>query len=104
MTSNFKTALTAGFQTLRARGYFARENWQCCNTCGVAAIPDEYTDFVFYHSQDAEWIAEDDAVRVTWRGDGNEIAKVFRDAGLDVEWDGSKQRRIRVKAATPQIH
>src|SRR6478609_414586 len=46
MTSNFKTALTAGFQTLRARGYFAEQNWQCCQSCGVAAIPDEYTDYV----------------------------------------------------------
>jgi hypothetical protein len=63
-----------------------------------AAIPDEFEDYVFYHEQDAESVREENAVYLTWSGDGYEIAKAFRDVGLAVEWNGSKQRRIRVKA------
>ena len=101
MTRNFKTSLNAGFAELRERGYFAKQNWQCCQTCGVAAIPDDVTDYVFYHSQDAERLAEEDIVNLSWGGNGHEIAKVFRDKGLAVGWDGTDGRRIGVKAAAP---
>jgi hypothetical protein len=101
MTKNFKTSLNAGFAVLRKRGYFAKQNWYCCQTCGVDAVPDDEPDYVFYHSQDAERLAERDAVHLSWGGDGHEIAKVFRDNGLAVDWDGTDGRRIHVKAAAP---
>jgi hypothetical protein len=102
MTRNFKTSLNAGFAELRKRGYFAKQNWQCCQSCGVRAIPDDVTDYVFYHNQDAERLAEADEVHLNWGcnvSNGHEIAKVFRGNGLAVDWDGTDHRRIHVKAA-----
>jgi hypothetical protein len=101
MTGNFKTSLNNAFAVLRKRGYFAKQNWQCCQTCGVDAVPDDVTDYVFYHGQAALMMEERGAVHLSWGGDGNEIVKVFRDNGLDVDWDGSDGQRIGVKAAVP---
>jgi hypothetical protein len=101
MTRNFKTSLNAGFAELRKRGYFAKQNWQCCQSCGVHAIPDDVTDYVFYHEQDKLGMAEEDSVHLSWGGNAHEIAKVFRGHGLTVDWDGRDIVRIEVKAAAP---
>jgi hypothetical protein len=102
MTGNFKTLLNAGFAELRKRGYFAKQNWQLCQSLGLDAIPDDVTDYVFYHQQDTWIMAEEDSVCLSWHGDGREIAKVFRGKGLAIDWDGSDRCRICVKAAEPQ--
>jgi hypothetical protein len=37
-----RRALARGFQALRERGYFAEQNWQCCQSSGCRAVPDEF--------------------------------------------------------------
>jgi hypothetical protein len=99
------------FEVLREHGYFAQQDWWCCQSCGVTAVPDEACDdgqwrYVFYHGQDTQNIA--DALRegrrpqcyLSWAGAGEEIAAEMRAAGLDVEWDGSDDRRICVPEPT----
>jgi hypothetical protein len=46
-------SLTKAFNALRKNGYFARQNFMCCQTCEWAAVPEKNeSKVVFYHSQD----------------------------------------------------
>lgn len=97
--NNLQRALARGFDGLRVRGYFATQNWQCCQTCGCAAVPDEFARrYVFYHAQNADDLRERGETHLAWAGDGSEIVEVFRAEGLRVEWDGSPGRRILIGA------
>lgn len=91
-------ALTRAFQGLRDLGYFARQNFKCCQGCGWAAAPKDRRDkAVFYHAQDNEDRIEGKPVFLSWSGDGNEIVTALRAHGLTVEWDGDPNTRILVK-------
>jgi hypothetical protein len=47
--------LSIAFQKLEQAGYFARQNFWCCQNCGWAAVPDSHANkAVFYHQQDNE--------------------------------------------------
>jgi Domain of unknown function (DUF6891) len=99
MTPDFQLGLQAGFRDLRDRGYFAQQNWQCCNTCGIAAVPEWYAErFVFYHEQEAVRLCEKDEVSLNWAGNGEQIVEAFQRLGLKVEWNGKPERKICVSA------
>jgi len=92
-----------GFRALRKLGYFARKNFWCCQTCGWAAMTDEQAKkAVFYHKQDqiGAWDGDDNLTQwglyLSWAGDGKEICDVFRERGLDIEWDGTDSKRIKL--------
>ena len=103
--------ITKAFKALRKKGWFARKNFWCCQTCGCAAVPHEYFNkFVFYHNQDAEALKEiwgkkcrgnisDGGLYLTHGegGNGKEICNALVNAGLTVEWDESNDTRILVK-------
>lgn len=94
---SFQSQLSDGFRTLRAIGYFAEENFWCCQTCGCASVPKKFAKkYVFYHEQDADRIPEEHSVYLAWDGQADEIRDVFQTLGLQVEHDGSKSTRIRV--------
>ena len=43
------------FAALREMGFFAKANHTCCQSCGLAEIPeDKEMAYVFYHMQDLE--------------------------------------------------
>lgn len=87
--------INVAFRTLRKRGYFARQNFWCCQTCGCAAVPEDHAkSYVFYHNQDAETLKKDGGTFLAWDGDGDEIVKCCLEAGLIVKWDGNKNTRI----------
>ena len=47
--------LREAFKDLRKAGYFARQNFTCCQSCAWAEIPEEKSDkVVFYHAQEAQ--------------------------------------------------
>jgi len=93
---NFKAALTQSFKDLRRLGYFARQNFECCQSCAWAVVPEEKEDkVVFYHRQDTKTL-EDDFVYLAWAGDGKEIVSVLQKY-FDVSWSGSEHDRIIVK-------
>jgi len=93
---NFKAALTQSFKDLRRLGYFARQNFECCQSCAWATVPEEKEDkVVFYHRQDTKTL-ESDFVYLAWAGDGKEIVSVLKKY-FDVEWSGSEHDRIIVK-------
>lgn len=88
--------LNAGFSELRKRGYFAQRGWQCCATCGTAALPSGTTHYAFTHSHSERTLRERGYAHVYWEGDGWSVTKAFLEAGLAVTWDGDPAKAIRV--------
>lgn len=98
LTTEMKEKLNTAFVNLRKAGYFARQNWQCCQTCGWAAIDDEKAKkAVFYHNQDFHNLKDSNACYISWSGDGKEIVKILNDNGILTDWNGSENTRILLK-------
>ncbi|GAA3232447.1 hypothetical protein GCM10010532_068560 [Dactylosporangium siamense] len=104
--------LTDAFRALDAAGIVAREDFACCQNCGVSEIGAEATEaapargYVFYHLQDAERAAEGGSLWLAYglfdpSGDqaaaGAEVVAAVRAQGLHVDWDGSAGQRIHVR-------
>ncbi len=54
-----KSKLTNAFKELRKEGYFAKQNFLCCQSCGWAAMSDKESEkAVFYHQQDNDDLKE----------------------------------------------
>ena len=91
--------LTNAFKALRKAGYFARQNFMCCQSCGWAAVPEHKAEkVVFYHNQDAAYMKKGKDFCLAWTGDGHEICKILTENGIEVEWNGSEAQRITVKS------
>ncbi|AVT39322.1 hypothetical protein [Plantactinospora sp. BB1] len=102
--------LTLAFRALDAAGIVARENFTCCQNCGLAEMGAEVADgetprgYAFYHQQDAERGADGEAVYVAYglfeqppsAEIGAEVATALRDHDLPVDWAGDTGARIRV--------
>jgi hypothetical protein len=63
------------FVALRKRGFFARMNFWCCQTCGWAAVPEGRDNVVFYHAQDKETMNKHGVLWLAWSGDGAAIVQ-----------------------------
>jgi hypothetical protein len=91
-----KDKINKAFRALRKAGYVAHQNWQCCQSCGCAALPDGCKKYVFYHSQDADNLRKRGSVHLAWDGDGTEIATILQKNGLKVNWNGSRDKRMEI--------
>ena len=95
--NKLKDKLTEAFKDLRKKGYFARQNFLCCQSCGWASVPEGKSDkVVFYHSQDKSDLEKTGSCHLAWDGDGNEIVEVMKQHGIKTEWDGTKGQRIKI--------
>ncbi|TDC84752.1 hypothetical protein [Actinomadura sp. 7K507] len=100
--------LSEVFDELNARSIVAREDFACCQRCGLLEIRDEDHDgedeeargYVFYHEQDTGsrplYLAYDtpdgsEESRVTL---GDEVIEVLRAHGLAPDWNRDPGRRI----------
>lgn len=109
--------LDAAFEELEDAGIVAMMNFTCCSTCGFAEIGDERDDdsrgFVFFHSQDAERLADPDAELYLAFGSfdrpvsetadeaiGRDVAAAITRAGLPVDWSGTAESRIVLRPIT----
>lgn len=111
MSESIKPKITAAFRILRKHGFFARQNWSCCQGCGCSELPDGTTKYVFYHRQDGETLNRIGEVNLSWgtvvyrrkpskeklESIGKEVVNALRAKGLTVEWNGKSDRRITVK-------
>lgn len=89
--------LNKAFKELRKLGYFARQNFWCCQNCGWYAVPEEKKNkAVFYHAQDNEDRMKGNPFYIAWDGDGNEICRVFNECGITTEWNGEPGTRIKI--------
>jgi hypothetical protein len=93
--------LTAAFRDLGVAGITARENFTCCQNCGVSEIGAEGKGrgYVFYHRQDMKNAAEGGGLYLAYGPDasiGREITDTLCRHDLGVEWDGDAKTRIHV--------
>lgn len=105
--------IDAAFTALESKGIVARQNFACCQTCGLAEIGDEIEEFAktaepagytFYHMQDTERACDGGSLYLAYgtvKGtdeDAVKIGETIRDTlarhGLTVEWDGSLGQKI----------
>jgi hypothetical protein len=119
-----KQRLNAAFADLRASGYIAEQNFQCCMTCGIAeanVLNDKRMirngsrsaqGFVFYHSQDKERMDDGGHLMLAFgafetpgrfgkmsdEGVGADVVRILRENDLHVRWNGSADQRIEVLA------
>jgi hypothetical protein len=55
---SLRDRIGAAFDELKEDGYFAEMDWWCCQSCGVAAIPEAFAERYVFHDQDAADIRE----------------------------------------------
>ncbi len=92
-----KSKLTKAFQALRKAGYFARQNFMCCQSCAWSAMTDEQAKkAVFFHGQDADDLKENGSCHLAWSGNGKEIVKILEDNGVQTKWEGTDNKRIKI--------
>ena len=96
------------FAALREQGFFAKAHHTCCQSCGLSEIPEDKEDaYVFYHMQDAEHLKDAGVCYLAWGGTvvvhdlGHAICTALREAGLEVDWNGHEQTRIKVCGLAP---
>ena len=109
--------LRAAFDALERQGIVAREHWGLTLQEGIERMADlslacDEADlpshgYCFYHRQDTWSAARGDGLQLAF-GElqdppelsatmiGNAVVQACRDAGLDVAWDGSPDRRIEL--------
>lgn len=92
-----KINLNKAFRELRKNGYFARQNFWCCQTCAWADIPNEKSkNVVFYHNQDNQDLKQNGECFLSWNGDGKLITKILKNNNIKVDWNGNKSQRIKI--------
>lgn len=121
-----KANLDAAFKCLRGVGLLARQSFLCCQSCAgyqIALDGKKLLDAgkppkgcVYYHKQDTENLRDGHDFylafgQIEYHGDGNEVTKIGDDTaavgklvvdvlnrhGVETEWDGDPNRRIKVK-------
>lgn len=89
--------LNKSFRDLRKQGYFAKQNFWCCNSCGWGAMTQEESKkAVFYHEQEASNKSAD-VLYLSWSGDANEIMRVFNLNNIFTSWNGDSDTKIIIK-------
>lgn len=109
-----KDEVTQLFRFFRKRGWFARQNYWCCMSCGCAALEEDLKDrdrWVFYHQQDADafngrgvltkklYLAfgDDKGNPKKTKMLGQELLELIRvGGGMRAEWDGNPNTRIAI--------
>lgn len=116
-----KNGLNSAFKALRKQNIIARQNYECCRSCGWSSITlhiekisedarDRVAGAVFYSSQDNRSMISGLGLCISYgnietrygvigKPDdeiGGMVVKALRAAGLSVEWDGDVRSRIKV--------
>lgn len=106
-----KKPLNTAFSAMRKAGIFARQSFECCQSCGLASVPEEQAEkrgYVFYHQQDAEDLKKKGECYLAWgigggmgaqKNFGNKVREILESAGVVVDWNGSNDTRIKIKLA-----
>lgn len=96
-----RTNLSLAFAKLRKQGYFAKQNFMCCQSCGWAELSDEQAEkAVFYHNQDYRDFRNGGDIYLSWSGNGYEIKSTLESFGLRVDWDGESSKRIVIDGSS----
>lgn len=102
----YRRRVSAAFRTLRKQGYVAKQNYWCCNGCGTSALAQEYgadcEKWLFYNKQAGDRLRAGKQFRLTWGGNGWQIAYALREQGLEVDWNGEDSQTIGVSLPEAQ--
>lgn len=93
---NGKENLNNAFKELRKLGYYAKQNFQCCQTCGWAAVPEDKDKVVFYNAQGLECLMDTGECCLYWAGDIDEIATVLEKHGVLLKKPASKDEAFEI--------
>ena len=95
------TNLSKAFVEFRRNGYFAKQNFMCCQSCAWSELTAEQgKKAVFYHNQDYQDLKNGDDLYLAWAGDGEFICETLERFGMVVKWDGNSSDRIMVYASS----
>ena len=91
------TNLSKSFKELRNLGYFAKQNFSCCQTCAVYEITEEMglENYVYYHQQDNQNRKECETFYMGWNGDFDLICNTLEKYGVVIV-DKDVNKRIKV--------
>ena len=100
------------FEELEAeKGIITGMNFACCQRCGIAELSAEKSDprqgYLFWHEQSTERMMTGDELTLHYGNFGkgpekslevaNAAVKKLREAGFEVEWNGSEKTAITVQ-------
>ncbi len=88
--------INKAFKELTELGFYAKQNFWCCSTCALHAIPDNTENYIFYHQQDADMLKNTGGCYLAWAGDANKIIEVMKRNSIKVNWDGDSNHRIHI--------
>jgi hypothetical protein len=102
--------IEAVFDKLTREGWFAKSDWQCCQSCGWAAIPKAFCGpIAFFHEQDAEQLdivnsnpscciafGHSDETPESTIAAGERLVAALKAEGCFVKWDGTENERPTV--------
>lgn len=98
--------IVEALRKLEDKGYVIEPNYSCCSNCSVHELSQEYGEdlekFVYWHEQNEEAFDYDynkeliNTLHLGWGGDGREIVNVLRKAGIQTDWEGHPDYKIRV--------
>jgi len=109
-----RSKVVTAFRKLRSKGFIARANYLCCQTCAGHAIGEELdkqialgkkmNGYVFWHRQDEDsywrtgvlFLAYGGAGETSTEKAGRTVVETLEACGLKVEWNGDIGQRIRV--------
>lgn len=112
MTTNKsdKERLSDAFRQMRRHKIVAKQNWQCCQSCGWAAIDEKAPNVVFYHRQDSESFKDGRlrgkmhiAHRFAKESIGLLVCAILNQNGFYTIWDGTDTSRIAITNMTPEL-
>ncbi len=114
-------SLAAPFEKLTEEGIISLENFSCCGSCGCAEIEEkikedsrQFTGFCFYHAQADESRkngnefylnygttittieAVEEEIHEFAAKVGQRIVQVLKDFGIETEWNGNSNQKIKV--------
>ncbi|HEX4224098.1 MAG TPA: hypothetical protein VHZ97_17150 [Pseudonocardiaceae bacterium] len=102
--------VTSAFDQLNAKGIVARQDFACCQNCGVQEIRAEVDydprGYTFFHGQDTDRAANGGGLWLTFgtfvdapdtqETVGTEVVAALTEAGLSPTWNGDANRRITI--------
>jgi len=103
----YKKDINKLFRELRKAGFYAKQDYWCCQSCGWADVPAGTQKVVFYHNQDTERAFGGthylvDGLMLAWGGQAStkvivrELSKTIINCGLKFSWDGSEDSRFEI--------
>ncbi len=105
--------INKAFNKLMDFNILAKKDWACCQTCGHYEM-DEYLNtfnkhyrigslklknYLFFHDQDRDYLDSDGSTYLAYDLDEEAkktVMQVFKDHGLNPEWDGNQNKRIKI--------